>query len=399
MKRLTTSLISLAAALGIAHAASALGASPSATRSPPNALATQAFGDIYKRTGNVPVGSKDVVISTPYCAVSYAQGVHPISRVSGMGIDNPSDPAADASSPLEDFTSVVGQVDTGALVDISVRGNTAGEFSEGIRLYVDWNQDGIFNEAHEGYLIGYLFNTTGSDGRQVSATIRVPDSARTGETRMRVIKAFDLMAIPRACNEDASGWGQAEDYTLNVGGMESELIFCSSFEDGEDGSCATSPSADIVYSGQLNVVIPPTASGLRVNFVTGETSSTGIPIYHFFANKGDPYLFGPGMMFSWGIEVNNAGVALSNSGPYRVLGPGDTIGPSSTFSRHGYDLPGAMANYWRGMNGYLGVKFLNEETAEVNYGYVHMLTTTGTGFPAMIMDYAYDKSGAAITIP
>lgn len=82
-----------------------------------------------------------------------------------------------------------------------------------------------------------------------------------------------------------------------------------------------------------------------------------------------------------------------------MLAAGDTIGPSSTFIRDGWGQTTAFLNYWHGMNGYLGVKFMNEETGEVNYGYVHMLTTAGSGFPAMILDYAYDQTGAAITIP
>lgn len=46
---------------------------------------------------------------------------------------------------------------------------------------------------------------------------------------------------------------QAEDYTLSVGGPESEAGFCSAFEEGGSGSCDTPPVADIVCSGPNNV--------------------------------------------------------------------------------------------------------------------------------------------------
>lgn len=395
MKHSITSLIALGAATGLAYAASTFGAHPSATSNLRDAPVTQVVGDTYQTTDTAPFDSIGVTFPAPYCALSYAQGVHPITRVRGMGIDNRSDPVPDAS--LEDFTTIVGRVEKGELVDISVRGNTAGVSTEGVKVYIDWNQDGLFDDATEGYLIGYLLGSTLADGKQVSASIRVPGSAKTGETRMRVIRASGPMANPWSCNEGGAMWGQAEDYTLYVAGLESEDIFCSAFEAGNTGSCDTPPSADIVHSGPINVTIPPTATGLSINLVTGETSPN-LAISHFNASKGDPYLFGPVMFFFWGQDMNNGGMAATNNGPYLVLGPGDTIGPSSTFIRYSLGTPSTMFGYWGGVNGYLGIRFMNEETGEINYGYLHMLTTDGSGFPAMILDYAYDKSGAAITI-
>lgn len=110
------------------------------------------------------------------------------------------------------------------------------------------------------------------------------------------------------------------------------------------------------------------------------------------------------MTFSWGggaTAENNAGVGLTDTGPYLVLDSGDTIGPASTFTQYSYSvsLSQSMVHYWGGMSGYLGVKFMNEETGELNYGYVHMMTTAFSSFPAMIFDCACDKTGAVITIP
>ncbi len=187
-------------------------------------------------------------------------------------------------------------------------------------------------------------------------------------------------------------------YSLGVDEWESETIFCDGFDVDDVAPCIPTPATSIVYSGPLDIDIPPTASGLRINFVTGE-AAPGIPHSHFSINKGDPYLYGPGMFFFWGSDANNGGVALTNNGPYLVLGSGDTIGPASIFISHSIGTSSVMFDYWAGVEGYLGVRFVNEETDEINYGYVHLLTTHGTGYPAMILDYAYDKSGAAITIP
>jgi hypothetical protein len=77
-----------------------------------------------------------------------------------------------------------------------------------------------------------------------------------------------------------------------------------------------------------------------------------------------------------------------------VLHSGDTIGPASTIG--GSTI---MTNWQGGVDGYIGVVFYNETTSALNYGYVHLVTTGPLGFPAQVHDWAYDNSGAAITIP
>ena len=398
MRRLITPLIAIGAALSVAYAASAFAANSSESQELHSATATSAVADYQPMAKSAWVNGGGIGFVPSYCSVVYAQGVHPITRVHGMGITNASDPTPDASPSLEDFTTIVGEVETGEIVEISVKGKNVDNSIEGVKVYIDWNQDGIFDDRSEAYLIGYLQYSSGTDSRHVTAKFRVPSSAKTGATRMRVIKAFDLMANPWSCNEGNSGWGQAEDYTLHVSAGESATVFCGSFEEGEDGACAApQPSANIVFSGQLNIPISP-VNGLSINFVTGEISSTRDSDFDFAIAQGDPYLWDPGMYFIWG-NGHNAGVASEQPRSYLVLGPGDTIGPTSTFISDGWGQTTAFLNYWDGMSGYLGVKFMNRDTGEVNYGYVHMLTSAGTGFPAMIMDYAYDKSGAAITIP
>src|SRR5690606_7726544 len=116
------------------------------------------------------------------------------------------------SPALEDFTGVVGNVSPSQLVQVAVEGNTAGSFTTPVVVYIDWNQDGTFDPVTEKYSVGDLVNSTGTDGQQVTADITIPVDAASGETRMRVIKKFNAEADP--CNN--TGYGQAEDYTLNV---------------------------------------------------------------------------------------------------------------------------------------------------------------------------------------
>ncbi len=78
-----------------------------------------------------------------------------------------------------------------------------------------------------------------------------------------------------------------------------------------------------------------------------------------------------------------------------MLHSGDFIGPTSTIAATSI----RMSNWVAGADGYVGVAFYNESTSAVNYGYLHLTTTSPEGFPAQVLEWGYDKSGAAITIP
>src|SRR5690606_22265517 len=77
---------------------------------------------------------------------------------------------------------------------------------------------------------------------------------------------------------------------------------------------------------------------------------------------------------------------------YTVLQPGASVGPASTWSR----TPGAMTSFRAGADGYLGFRY--ECAAGTCYGYAHFTTTSATGYPATLVDYCHDTSGAGVTI-
>jgi subtilisin family serine protease len=152
-----------------------------------------------------------------------------------------------------------------------------------------------------------------------------------------------------------------------------------------------SGGGDIIVSGPINLDVPNNGGGIYINWVSGESDTAPVTGWDF-----NPYSNGA-LVFYWGGDVSedNAGVA-SDGVLYDVLGSGDSIGPSSTFIQNAQS---GSDNWLVGVDGYLGFKFLNEDTGEINFGYAHITSTSPTGFPAVIVDYAYDQSGAEITIP
>ncbi len=150
----------------------------------------------------------------PYCAEDYVDNVEPITSVVFGTISNTS-PDATGGIPLEDYTSISTNVIQGVSYPISVQGNTDGTFTDYIRVFIDWNQDGDFDDAGESYDIGTITNSTGLDGKTATANILVPIGATVGSTRMRVTKHWNSYQSP--CNAGGSGeYGESEDYSITV---------------------------------------------------------------------------------------------------------------------------------------------------------------------------------------
>lgn len=169
-------------------------------------------------------------------------------------------------------------------------------------------------------------------------------------------------------------------------------LFCAGFDDNT--------SNPIVESGLLDVNVPPTVFGLSFNFLRSEWSDYPFPGDDFAPFHGGP--LAPYALFYWHSDANpgrSGGVADTVFGPYRVLRSGDTIGPGSVFSEVASGRYSETRRFLDGVNGYLGFRFFNEETRQVNYGYVHLLTTWPSGYPTTVIGYAYNREGGPITIP
>jgi hypothetical protein len=178
---------------------------------------------------------------SPYCGpLSFTAAVEPISRVIVADIDNASSAALNGSPGHEDFTSIVGTMQQGESYSIALEGNTGGNFENRFVVFIDWNQNGILDDAGEVYeMNNTITNSTGLDGQQALGNIVVPEDALEGETRMRVKKIWGTANFLNPCL--GAGFGQAEDYTINVVGPDPCLVqmfpFTETFE-------ANSPSRD-----------------------------------------------------------------------------------------------------------------------------------------------------------
>jgi len=168
-------------------------------------------------------------------------------------------------------------------------------------------------------------------------------------------------------------------------------IFCDGFDPAQAGT---------VVSGTINQPVADNADGSSFDFALDDYHAYDASITTDDINLYD---LSPGGMFVYwyGDAVPpeaaglTGGVVDSGGVDFAVLHSGDTVGPSSILSAGSI----AMTNWQGGADGYVGVAFWNESTSAVNYGYIHMTTQSPAGFPAQVLNWAYDNSGAAITIP
>ncbi len=127
-----------------------------------------------------------------------------IGRVQLNTIDNSS-----GGQYYSDFTSVSTSLNKGDSYTITVTPTWTGTvYSEGYSVWIDYNQDGDFDDSGEQVWTQSATKTT-----PVSGTFTVSSSASSGSTRMRVSMKYN--AIPTSC--ETFNYGEVEDYTVNLG--------------------------------------------------------------------------------------------------------------------------------------------------------------------------------------
>ena len=162
---------------------------------------------------------------------------------------------------------------------------------------------------------------------------------------------------------------------------------------------------DIYYSGPLNADI----SEAYVNWQTGEICEAidncdifayqmGVQPWTFW--DGEDFVTHPVFVF---ILPDQGGVFFD---PYLgVLNHGDAVHSGQRFDDGLGNVGGGVWDgtpstpWWSGRDAYLGFSLRNRDTHQINFGYAHIVTTGPTGYPVILADYAYDRTGAGIAIP
>ena len=148
-----------------------------------------------------------------------------------------------------------------------------------------------------------------------------------------------------------------------------------------------SDKADIVWSGLVNITVPNNTDGVYLNFVTGQTGTSGAAVPGWDYNA---YNSGTGLNFFW--PTGTAGGLSLDGTTYATLPINANIGPSATFIAPPGSPVSAMTLWRAGANAYLGVRFTNDEEFEVpekqsppeKAGGLEQAGAEGSEFPGLI---------------
>ncbi|MGB0135379.1 hypothetical protein [Dokdonella sp.] len=155
----------------------------------------------------------------------------------------------------------------------------------------------------------------------------------------------------------------------------------------------------VIPSGPINHTISPLLEGTGMTW-SQKIIADGINGLDFqIVNFGGTKL---GMRTYWTYTRYGSRAVVNNPGEAdpAILTSGATIGPDSIFS--GTVNFGLMYGWNAGATGYIGFQFdcgTAISPSGLCYGYFRFSTTAPNGHPATLIDYSYDQTGAAITIP
>ncbi len=141
-----------------------------------------------------------------YCgAQSNSTGYEHITNVNFNTIANTSN-----ATNYSDFTGMSTDVEQGQTYNLSVSYSNA-YASDQVKMWIDFNQNATFSDAGEEFDFPLA---SGVDSPFVQA-IEIPLNAKLGTTRMR-LRLDDTNNSANNTSCGASGYGEVEDYTLNI---------------------------------------------------------------------------------------------------------------------------------------------------------------------------------------
>ncbi len=223
----------------------------------------ESFGDYEKTTRAIDLTFTSTMVLS-FCSIdacTSACGDDWISRVQFNTIDKNSG----QDGPYSDFTSESTTVLQGGSYDLTITISQGDSWEQCATVWIDFDQNGIF-ESNESTEVGCIY----SDGGSMTKSILIPETAKSGSTRMRVIEIYNGYPTDPCGNYN---YGEAEDYTIIIG-FPSDPPTITSVLDSPDPQTA---GLDVQFSIDWN---DPDSSQIKIHTcktdaITGQTCGGG----------------------------------------------------------------------------------------------------------------------------
>ncbi|MCH8234454.1 MAG: hypothetical protein IIB82_17705, partial [Bacteroidetes bacterium] len=167
---------------------------------------------------DLTLNTNDIHLAISNVCTSFALNVENsrLERVIFNDLDNITNTDPLECTTYTNFTDLSTDVVVGQLVDVGFQiGTCDGEVDKGVKMYVDWDQDGAFNEIEEFIASGGILpDSIATQFYFGEAFYQIPDvPAGNYVLRVVVMEATDLAEITGCGSYD---YGETEDYTINV---------------------------------------------------------------------------------------------------------------------------------------------------------------------------------------
>ncbi len=166
---------------------------------------------------------------------------------------------------------------------------------------------------------------------------------------------------------------------------------------------ASGAQAAIVYSGVVNISIPLNFDGVYLNMVNGATGTAGASTAGWDIN---PY---GASSLTWFAPSNPAashglvrGAGSSTSQVDNLGGAGFYLtyvidgATSQNYGTGSNQTAGTTAFVFNSSDNIVGLRFWNEATSQINYGWMRLSFGASFASTRSIVEYAYENSGTGI---
>lgn len=171
------------------------------------------------------------------------------------------------------------------------------------------------------------------------------------------------------------------------------LAACAAVAAGTAGTA----SADIVWSGIVDLNIPSTFNGLYLNLVTGQfenSGGTGSAVPGWDINFWSPSQ----LAFYGGSAAGAVGgnVYVGNADGVSNLAFGTEIGAGSNYQGSLAASAGANAFNLNSSENLVGIRFFNEAGGTIHYGWLRVELAGAVGDqPRAVVEYAFESTAGA----
>lgn len=184
----------------------------------------------------------------------------------------------DPDDGYSDFTNLSTTVTKGTTEDLTVNLDTDGNYLVYSYAWIDWNQDGDFEDAGEAYDLGFAQNTPNGPTSLSALSISIPTYAALGNTRLRIVCQYN--PPPPAPVETLgpcldSTDGEFEDYTINVTGSIT-YAYNGSWTPADPNGVANSTDTINIDSGDATISSNTSCNTATVSAGASLTVNSGV---------------------------------------------------------------------------------------------------------------------------